>query len=214
MSIFAPVTFFRQTISSFRTTGAVAPSSAFLARAMVRSLPPGENCPDGFKVLEVGPGTGPFSAAIARRLKGRGELHLYEINAEFVAHLRGRIAVEPCFKAMSGRVQLFEGNVMELDAPKSFDAIVSGLPFNNFSVTEVRAFLERFQRLLKPGGTLTFFEYVAVRPLQMPFVGRDKRARLKGIAKVVDEFAKKFQVDQQIVLLNVPPARARHMRFP
>jgi phosphatidylethanolamine/phosphatidyl-N-methylethanolamine N-methyltransferase len=214
MALLTPVTFFRQTLSSFRTTGAVAPSSVFLAKAMVRSLPSSDACPANFKVLEVGPGTGPFSAAIAQRLNGRGELHLYEINADFVAHLKRRIGREDCFKRMAERIKLLEGNVMELDAPNSFDAIISGLPFNNFSVDEVRAFLERFRILLKPGGTLTFFEYVAVRPLQMPFVSRDKRTRLKGIARVVDEFAKSFQVDQQIVLCNIPPARARHMRFP
>jgi phosphatidylethanolamine/phosphatidyl-N-methylethanolamine N-methyltransferase len=213
MQIFAPVTFFKQTLSSFRTTGAVAPSSVFLAKAMVRSLPTGDACAADYKVLEVGPGTGPFSAAIAQRLKGRGELHLYEINSGFVAHLKRRIEKEPCFKAMGERVQLHEGNVLELQAPQRFDAIVSGLPFNNFTPDEVRSFLEHFRILLKHGGTLTFFEYFGMRPLQMPFVGREKRTRLNGIARVVNQFAREFQVDQQIVLLNVPPARARHMKF-
>jgi hypothetical protein len=31
---------------------------------------------------------------------------------------------------------------------------------------------------------------------------------------LVNQFARQFQIDQQIVLLNVPPARARHMKFP
>src|SRR5579863_4677596 len=77
MGQFAPVTFIKQSFKAFHTTGAIAPSSPFAAKAMVRSLPRrAEDIPDDFKVLEVGAGTGPFSAVIAKRMKGRGHFHI------------------------------------------------------------------------------------------------------------------------------------------
>ena len=213
MGPFAPVTFIKQSIQAFHTTGAIAPSSGFVARAMTRSLPASAELSDRFHVLEVGPGTGPFSAEIAAHMNGRGRLHIWEINSKFVEHLQERIDTEACFQLMRPNIELRLGNVLEHQAPKAYDAIVSGLPFNNFTPEDVRQFFEHFKMLLKPGGTLSFFEYVGVRPLQKPFVSKSRRERVQKIADVVDEYASAHQFEQQIVLVNMPPARVRHLRF-
>jgi phosphatidylethanolamine/phosphatidyl-N-methylethanolamine N-methyltransferase len=214
MGQFAPVTFIKQSLKAFHTTGAIAPSSSFAAKAMVRSLPRRcEDIPDNFKVLEVGAGTGPFSAVVASRMNGRGHFDIYEINPKFMDHLKARIDREHCFQAMRSRIQLHLGNVLDHHKPHTYDAILSGLPFNNFTPEEVRTFFEHFRKLAKPGGTLSFFEYVGVRPLQKPFVSKQRRTRVAQIAEVVDEFARAYQYDQDIVLVNMPPARIRHLRF-
>ena len=208
-----PFAFLKQSFAAFRTTGAVAPSSIFLARAMVDVLPKKGHIPDGFRVLEVGPGTGPFTAAAAKRMDGNGRLDLWEINPEFVTVLKGRLERERCFLKMGTRIRLHQGDVRELAGRQTYDAVLSGLPFNNFSPQEVRGFLEHFRKLLKPGGALAYFEYVAIRKLQAPFVSRERRQRLKGITQVVREFAAAHQVRQHIVPLNLPPARVRHLLF-
>lgn len=207
------IRFIKQTFSTFRTTGAVAPSSRFLARAMVQALPSAEKITSDVRVLEVGAGTGAFTCEIAKRLMHDGHLTVYEINPDFVHHLRNRMIKEPEFQALGKRVELVEGDILKLEQKQHFDAIVSGLPFNNFTPEEVHGFLEHFKSLLKPGGTLTFFEYFGIRPIQMPFVGKEKRTRLKAIAKVVNKFVKDHQFHQRVVPLNLPPARARHFRF-
>ena len=212
-SLPGPVSFIRQTLKAFHTTGAIAPSSSVLARAMLRALPRQDQIPEDYQVLEVGPGTGPITVALAERMSASGQLQVYEINPAFVEHLKERIAHESCFQAMGERLTVHLGNILDLDAPKRFDVIISGLPFNNFKPEEVRRFLEHFKGLLKPTGTLTFFEYYGLRPLQQPFVKRERRERLKGIAHVVDEFVKTYQFDQQIIWRNLPPARARHLRL-
>ncbi len=51
----------------------------------------------------------------------------------------------------------------ETDARLRF--IVSGLPFNNFSPAFVEQVLDALFNLLAPGGTLSYFEYMYVRPL-------------------------------------------------
>jgi len=205
--------YIKQTFKTFRTTGAVAPSSRFLAKAMVHTLPEPEKLHDEFRVLEVGAGTGAFTREIAKKLERNGHLTIYEINPDFVSHLRNRMLSEAPFQTLGKRVNLVEGDILKLEKPQHFDAIVSGLPFNNFTPEEVQRFLDHFKSLLKPGGTLTFFEYWAVRKVQLPFVGKEKRQRLKGIAKVVDQFVKEHQFHQRVVPLNLPPARARHFRF-
>lgn len=213
MGMREPVTFLKQTIKTFRTTGAVAPSSPFLGRAMIKRLPPPHAIPKDFRLLEVGPGTGSITEVLAKELAGRGQVDLYEINPEFVRHLKERIAREACFAPMRNRIGVHLGDVRDLPRKPAFDMIISGLPFNNFTPDEVRSFLEHFMGLLKPQGTLSYFEYVAIRRLQAPFVGKERRQRLKGVSDVVEEYARKHQISSVIVPINFPPARVRHLQF-
>lgn len=206
-----PITFIRQSIKDFRTTGALAPSGLFLARAISKFVP--TNVTEQFQLLEIGAGTGSVTTELARRMKGRGQLHLYEISPSFCNVLRERVAAEPPFAHMRERIHIHEGDVRDLHDYQRFDGIVSGLPFNNFEPDEVQGFLEHFQKLIKPGGFLVWFEYVAIRELQTPFVSKINRARLKGIAKVTGQFVREHQVDQRIIPINLPPARVRCLRF-
>lgn len=209
----APITFIRQSIRDFRNTGAIMPSSPFLARAMVHCLPRRDHVPAGYRVLEVGPGTGPFTRAAARRLALHGHLDLYEISEMFAKHLEESIAKDECFKPLHGRVRVFCADVREVPVRPHYDAVISGLPFNNFTPAEVRQFLEHLSAVLKPNGTLTFFEYFGIRRLQAPFVSSKRRSNLSEIRAVVKEFSKRHQFREDIVPLNVPPARVRHFRF-
>ena len=81
--------FFRECRRHFHTTGAILPSSRFLARALVRQLRgPRPAC----RILEVGPGTGSVTCEIARRMLPGDRLDAVEINAHFVAVLRAPAA--------------------------------------------------------------------------------------------------------------------------
>lgn len=206
-----PITFIKQSIKNFRTTGAVAPSSQFLARGIAKNLP--HEIADDYHVLEVGPGTGSITGEIAKRMDGRGYLDLYEISPAFCELLRQKIHHEPVFRCMQNRIQVHEGDVRTLPAGPRFNAIVSGLPFSCFQPDEVQGFLEHFRALLKPNGALIWFEYVAIREIQSPFVGKARREQLKGIAAVTSKFIQAHQHAQQIIPLNLPPARIRHLRF-
>ena len=65
-----------------------------------------------------------------------------------------RLPIESrCLKRLSKR--------FPTDEP--YEVIVSGLPLNNFSVESVEGILSQLMKLLKPGGTLSFFEYIAIR---------------------------------------------------
>ena len=193
---------------SFTTTGSVLPSSRFLAQALASDLGP----PRGpARILEVGPGTGPVTREILSRLRPDDRLDLVEINPRFVAVLRRRFDAEPPFARRRGQVTLTHAGVEQLPGEAVYDFIVSGLPLNNFPVEQVRQIFQTFDRLLKPGGTLAYFEYLLIRQLKTPFVGREERTRLHGVGEVVEGYIRKYQVRQQHVLMNVPPATVRHL---
>jgi phospholipid N-methyltransferase len=195
----------------FYTTGAVLPSSPFLANALVSALAQ----PRGpARILEVGPGTGPVTQAIARHMQADDMLEAVEINEHFVGLLEERIGTDPAFAPRRRQIQVIHGPLEKVPGEGVYDFIVSGLPFNNFPVEQVREIFAGYRRLLKPGGTLSFFEYTLVRQLKTPFVGRDERRRLSGVGEVVTEYIHKYQVRRQRIFINVPPATARHLCFP
>jgi phosphatidylethanolamine/phosphatidyl-N-methylethanolamine N-methyltransferase len=202
--------FFRQFRHHFRTTGAILPSSRFLARALVSQL----RLPRGpARILEVGPGTGSVTKAIARCMGQADVLDAVEINAHFVRLLERRVDSESAFRAVRDQVRIIHAGVEELIGDSVYDFIVSGLPLNNFSFDQVRQVFGAFRRLLKPGGTLTYYEYVLMRTLKTPFVDRTERRRLLRVGRVVGHYIRDYQIRRERIFINVPPATVRHLRL-
>jgi phospholipid N-methyltransferase len=140
-------------------------------------------------------------------------LVLIERNEQFVSRLRARLEHEPQFRRAADRVTLLHASVEELAEDQSFDLIISGLPLNNFSVELVEQILAKLRRLLAPGGTLSFFEYVAIRRAKSLISSRGERDRLRGVGRRMDEVLRTNEIDRELVLANVPPAWVHHLRF-
>jgi len=202
--------FFREYRRHVCTTGALLPSSRFLARALVSELrrPRGPS-----RILEVGPGTGSVTREILRYLGPDDRLDAVEINGHFVSLLNRRIHNEWPFNRHRDQIEVIQAAVEELAGEAVYDFIVSGLPLNNFPVAQVREIFRAYNRLLKPGGTLTYYEYVLIRQLKTPFVNRRERRRLYRVGRVVGGYIRSYQVRRQQVLINVPPAIVRHLRL-
>src|SRR5438270_8819364 len=98
--------FFRAFRRNFHTTGAILPSSRFLARAMASDLK-GPRGPA--RILEVGPGTGAVTREIVRLLLPGDRLDAVEINPSFVAHLRRRLDEAVLFRRRLDQIELIEG---------------------------------------------------------------------------------------------------------
>jgi phosphatidylethanolamine/phosphatidyl-N-methylethanolamine N-methyltransferase len=202
--------FFREFRRHFRTTGAVLPSSRFLASALAAPL----RAPRGpARILEVGPGTGSVTRAIARRMLPDDRLDAVEINGHFVALLRDRLARDPAFAHCRDQVEVVHAALEELAGESVYDYIVSGLPLNNFPVAQVRGIFAAFDRLLKPGGVLSYYEYVLVRQLKTPFVDRRERRRLFRVGRVVGGYIRDYQIRRERIFINVPPATVRYLQF-
>lgn len=208
--------FFQEYLRNFHHTGAVSPSSRFLASALARHVSGGNGKGDvrgPRRVLEVGPGTGAVTGRIVANLGPEDCFDLVEWNARFVDCLRRRFETEPAWKAVSDRVRVIHGPVQDLPRESAYQAIVSGLPLNNFAVADVEQILEAFRGLLAPGGTLSFFEYVAVRPARALISGRAERQRLQGIGKSLDAILSRHEFRRDCIWPNLPPAWVHHVRL-
>jgi phospholipid N-methyltransferase len=102
--------------------------------------------------------------------------------------------------------------VQDLPADNKYDLIVSGLPLNNFSAELVESILGKLTQLLKSGGTLSFFEYIAIRRARSLISGKSERLRLRGIGRAMDAVLSKHEIRRDAILLNVPPAWVHHVR--
>lgn len=140
-----------------KTVGAIAPSGPALSRAMAAIVDPSTEGP----IVELGPGTGPVTAALLERGIDPKRLVLVEYDKDFCARLRGKFPA----------VNVIEGDAFALDdtigahAMPPLAAIVSSLPLLNFPQDERRKLIEISMRLLRPRAPFIQFTYGANSPL-------------------------------------------------
>jgi phospholipid N-methyltransferase len=140
-------------------------------------------------------------------------LDLVERNAEFVRCLADRLARDDHYRAAAARIRLHHARIEELSESEPFDVIISGLPLNNFPVELVEQILAKLRRLLAPSGTLSFFEYVAIRRAKGIVARQAERDRLRGIGEALESLLGEHEIGRDCVLANVPPAWVHHVRF-
>jgi phosphatidylethanolamine/phosphatidyl-N-methylethanolamine N-methyltransferase len=168
--------------------GAVAPSGSSLAAAMVATLAPEARD----IVVEIGPGTGPFTRALLAAGVDSARLILIEFDAEFVRHLRQKFP----------GVTVVQGDAAELprllkaqghdEVPK----ILSGLPLRSMPAAARAAITRAMATSLAAQGTLVQFSYFPAPPLA------EAEAKACGLT---GRRAK-------TVMANIPPAFVWHYR--
>jgi phospholipid N-methyltransferase len=202
--------FLEQFWHRYHTTGAILPSGRRLSKGLCRYVAESNGGPR--QILEVGPGTGPATAELVRLLGDQDHLRIVEINDAFVNFLRHRFEHEPDFQRVADRCEIVHDRLENLPHDTQYDLIISGLPLNNFSTELVESLLSCFDRLLKPGGVVSFFEYIAIRRAKAAVSGSADRKRLQAIAQLIDGFLSGREIHRDAVLLNMPPAWVHHVR--
>jgi len=149
-------TFFREFLTNWQTTGAIAPSSAALARRMMQAARVSEaRC-----LLELGPGTGAFTRQIQSTLPSGSRYLGLDMNPTFIGSLRSQF---PQLRFEQAPAQDFDYELF-LEGAK-FDAIVCGLPWTAFPESLQTAILDRAFSVLKPGGVFATFAYTGFHRL-------------------------------------------------
>jgi phospholipid N-methyltransferase len=203
--------FFGEFCRRHYTTGAIVPSGRFLAAALARYV--AEPGCGGRRILEVGPGTGAVTRRIIAVMRPEDHLDLVEVNERFVARLQVLFQTDPLFRRVAARSRVLHCPVETLDGQGQYDLIVSGLPLNNFPPETVENILGVMSRLLKPGGTISFFQYIALRAMRMAVSGRSQRRRLRGVRDAIHKLLDGGEVRRDWIWLNVPPAWVHHVRL-
>ena len=168
--------FSRSWIDKPLRTGAVMPSSKALARAMARPIDPDETGP----VIELGPGTGPVTAALVERGVDPSRLVLVEYNPDFCRLLPTATVIQGDAYRLR---RLLENSLKEPAA-----AVVSGLPLLTKPLRTRLRLMADVIALLRPGAPLVQFTYGVVPPIPKTLAGISATA-------------------SNLVWLNLPPAR-------
>lgn len=177
-------------LRSPRTIGALAPSSKWLARAMVATL---GNSVNPVNVVELGTGTGAFTGEIVARLGPADRFLGVDVESVFVERLRRRWPHVECVCASAETLPALVGE-RQLGP---IDHIVSGLPFASLPAETTRGILDAVGKTLRAGGTFTTFQYVHSYALPPAIVFRREMSELMASTPSV-----------RFVARNLPPAFA------
>lgn len=154
--------FLRTWLHSPARVGAIAPSSAALARLMT-----GEVAVDAGRILELGPGTGVFTRALLARGISEENLILIEAAPGFAALLERRF---PAARVLSADARYLPRELPR--GERGVSAVVSGLPLRNLSRRHRLAVLLGAFRHLCVDGAFYQFTYGASFPLPRSWTDR------------------------------------------
>ena len=179
--------FFQQSLRRPTVTGAVAPSSAALARRMVERV----DFRAATVIVEYGLGTGVFTREVISRLRPDAAFLAFELNPELAAVVRQRFPEVLIYEDSAARIEHY----LHLNGRDHVDAVVSGLPWAAFPDHLQDEILDPTIRLLRTGGTFSTFAYL--QGLALP-AGIRLRRLLKSRFSRVEV--------SPVTWLNVPPA--------
>ena len=137
------------------TVGALAPSSACLARLVLR------HCPlrKATTVVELGAGTGAITRLIQERIGADTTFLALELDARHVDRLRERYPEVTVCRESAEDLH----TVLARHDCQAADCIVSGLPWGNMNRRTQDRIMQQVLTSLKPGGRFCGFGYLHAR---------------------------------------------------
>ena len=145
--------FLGQAAVNWRQTGAIAPSSRRLARAMAEAV---GDASAGSVIMELGPGSGCVTEALRNRFPQCRVLAI-ENNASFAERLAERM---PSVPIIHGCASALPTHLSQTGlAGHEIAAVVSGLPLLSLDPVLVESILASVRQVLKPGGRFIQFTY-------------------------------------------------------
>ncbi|MEO8077155.1 MAG: methyltransferase [Acidobacteriota bacterium] len=152
--------FLRAWLKDPSRVGAVAPSGRALAKLITAHLTPSDQT-----IIELGPGTGAFTAALIARGIKEHRLALVEADPAFARALKLRFPTARVLAMDATHL----GDVASLFEEPA-DAIISGLPLLAMQKDAVSAILGGAFGHLRAGGSMYQFTYVPRCPVASPML--------------------------------------------
>lgn len=206
--------FFSQALRTFHVTGSILPSSAALAHEMAEHIRHRADSEGSLSILEAGAGTGAISRGIAAAMRPGDTVDLVEANPEFAAHVEELLSSDPGMSRIADSATVHACLVNDLGTDRTYDVIVSGLPFANFTADQVKEILDYYFTVLRPGGTLSFYGYLYTKEVKAVIAKREDYLRQARTSWVVQDWIDRYGIGSEKVFANVPPAWVHHLRKP
>jgi phosphatidylethanolamine/phosphatidyl-N-methylethanolamine N-methyltransferase len=197
------IIFAQEIIKNPEEIGAIAPSSKFLGGAITKYI---KSYNEPINVIEVGPGTGVFTKLIAAKLKPKDRLDVIEFNPKFVDVLKLKYKDYP-------NVAVHCVSIVDWKPDYRYDYMVSSLPLNVFNAEFVQSVMEHYEEIMKPGGIISYFEYMVFPEIKKLFLNRVHRADYKKMHGILDQYRRKYEIDTDKVFKNLPPAIVHNLRL-
>lgn len=100
---------------------------------------------------------------------------------------------------------------------RSFDVIVSTLPFSNFTPEMVDEIMSIFRSMLAENGVISYVEYFMIRKVSLLFAKPADRERIKAVDKVMQRWGaiarNEGGITRKFSLINIPPALSIQCRY-
>lgn len=168
-------------------TGAIAPSSRRLGRAMIEGI----GLETATTIAELGPGTGVFTRLIEERSRRDAVVLVFEINPGLAQPL---VADFPRFQIVNDSAEHIAHH-LRANGRATVDCVVSSLPWAGFPPDLQRRLLRAVADAMRPGARFVTFAYASAAWLP---AGRHFRALLEATFGKVER--------TPTVWRNVPPA--------
>ncbi len=185
-------TFAAEALADYKTTGAVAPSSRYLARAMLQPLVFEPGC----VVVELGPGTGVMTRALLEALPPASTLLAFEISDRFYGYLKGKFPDQRLVLLNTGAQHLQDE--LNKRGYERVDAIVSSLALGFFSNADRRRLLESFITVMDDQTIFTQYQYMQGMEMQ------NGKLRRFSVQPLLEEYFDTVRC--KTVWRNIPPA--------
>ncbi|MGG7059514.1 class I SAM-dependent methyltransferase [Clostridium tertium] len=162
-------------------TGAVSPSSKYVADKMLKDI----KFSNSKVIVEYGPGTGVFTEKILARVSNDTKVILIEINKHFYNVLKRLYGHKNNVIILNDSVENVD-NILEKYSIKEIDYIISGLPFASLPKETSDRILSKTKKILKNKGEFITFQYTLLK------------------RKYLNMFLDEVSVDREV--RNIPPA--------
>jgi phospholipid N-methyltransferase len=184
------VRFLKEFVSRPQEIGAIFPSSAALAREMVRCI----DWADVQVLVEYGPGLGAITTEILTKTEGK-DFFAVEVNRAYAERFRRDFPGVPLYRDSVANLP----DIAAKHGVRKIDCAISGLPWANFSDEVQEQLLGATFQVLREGGQFVTFAYMHGLPLP---AGRRFRQKLKQRFRALKR--------SRIVWRNTPPAIVYH----
>jgi phospholipid N-methyltransferase len=180
------IRFLRSFFANPLRMGAAFPSSPALAGQITNPI----DFARARVIVELGPGTGAFTRLLAQRAHPACRVLALELDSDLATYVAARYPRVEVINAPAQRLP----EVLAERGIAHVDAVVSGLPFANFSALQQASVVHAVRAALRPGGAFVSYSFVHAQVLPN---SRRFRRSLKELFG---------RLDIHPVFMNAPPA--------